>query len=54
MIVVDTSVWIDHLNDKATPEVDVLRELVGRQPILVGDLILCEVLQEIKNRPRRD
>jgi predicted nucleic acid-binding protein len=49
MIVVDTSVWIDHLNDIATPEVTVLRDLVGRQPILVGDLILCEVLQGLRS-----
>lgn len=49
MIVVDTSVWIDHLNDIATPEVIVLRGLVGQQPILMGDLILCEVLQGIRS-----
>jgi predicted nucleic acid-binding protein len=49
MIVVDTSVWIDHLNDIATPEVTELRYLVGREPILVGDLILCEVLQGLRS-----
>ena len=48
MIVVDTSVWIDHLNDIATPEVETLRGLVGLEPILVGDLILCEVLQGLR------
>lgn len=49
MILVDTSVWIDHLNDIATPEVDLLRELVGHQPVLVGDIILCEILQGLRS-----
>ena len=49
MIVVDSSVWIDHLNDRLTPEVQRLRALVGREPILVGDLILLEVLQGLRN-----
>jgi len=48
MIVVDSSVWIDHLNDVATPEVETLRGLVGLEPILMGDLILCEVLQGLR------
>ena len=48
MIVVDSSVWIDHLNDIATPEVETLRGLVGLEPILMGDLILCEVLQGLR------
>lgn len=45
MILVDSSVWIDHLNDCASRQVDILRELVEQEPLLVGDLILCEVLQ---------
>jgi predicted nucleic acid-binding protein len=48
VIVVDTSVWIDHLNDHPTAKVQQLRALVGRQPLLVGDLILCEVLQGLR------
>lgn len=48
MIVVDSSVWIDHLNDHATPEVRHLRALVGREAILVGDVILLEVLQGLR------
>ena len=49
MIVVDSSVWIDHLNDHPTPEVRRLRALVGREAILVGDLVLLEVLQGMRN-----
>ena len=45
MILVDSSVWIDHLNDVVTEQVRRLRELVPAGPLLMGDLILCEVLQ---------
>ncbi|HUB98178.1 MAG TPA: PIN domain nuclease [Stellaceae bacterium] len=49
MIVVDSSVWIDHFNRKVTRQVGLLRSIVGQAPILVGDLILCEVLQGARN-----
>jgi predicted nucleic acid-binding protein len=49
VILVDTSVWVDHLNDNATLQVRTLRQLVGRQRLLVGDLILCEVLQGLRS-----
>jgi predicted nucleic acid-binding protein len=45
MIIVDSSVWIDYFNGKATPETDALDGLLGREPVLTGDLILTEVLQ---------
>jgi hypothetical protein len=47
LIAVDTSVWIDHLNDVTTPQVERLRDIVAnrRALLLVGDLVLCEVLQ---------
>lgn len=45
MIVVDSSVWIDFLGGRRSPQVDRLDTLIGRGKILVGDLILCEVLQ---------
>ncbi len=44
MIVVDSSVWIDHLRGKSTPQVAKLHELVGQELLIVGDVILCEVL----------
>ena len=49
MIVVDTSVWVDHLNDDRTGQVLTLRRLIGHQRLLVGDLILCEVLQGLRS-----
>ena len=45
MIVVDSSVWIDFLNGRAAPHVRRLRALLGTEEIIVGDLMLCEVLQ---------
>jgi predicted nucleic acid-binding protein len=45
MILVDTSVWIDYFNGRPTDEANLLYEILGREPILVGDLILAEVLQ---------
>ena len=49
MIVVDSSVWIDHLNDRRTARVVLLRQVIGRELILVGDLILLEVLQGLRS-----
>jgi predicted nucleic acid-binding protein len=45
MIIVDTSVWIDYFNGVISPATDTLDAALGRQEILVGDLILTEVLQ---------
>jgi predicted nucleic acid-binding protein len=45
VIVVDSSVWIDFLNGRNAPHVDRLRAILGAAEIIVGDLMLCEVLQ---------
>ena len=45
MIVVDSSVWIDFLNGRNVPHVRRLRAVLGTDEIIVGDLMLCEVLQ---------
>jgi predicted nucleic acid-binding protein len=51
LIAVDTSVWVDHLNDVPTPQVERLRDTIGRRQalLLVGDLVLCEVLQGLSS-----
>ena len=49
MILVDTSVWIDHLNNAATGQVVRLRQLIPTTPLLIGDLILCEILQGLRS-----
>jgi predicted nucleic acid-binding protein len=45
LIVVDSSVWIDFLNGRNVPHVRRLRAILGTEEIVVGDLMLCEVLQ---------
>jgi predicted nucleic acid-binding protein len=45
VIVVDSSVWIDFLNGRKAAHVDHLRAALGMDEIIVGDLMLCEVLQ---------
>ena len=49
MILVDSSVWIDHLRNAVTRPVSHLRSLISREEeLLVGDLILCEILQGLR------
>jgi predicted nucleic acid-binding protein len=45
LIVVDSSVWIDFLNGRSLPHVERLRAVLGNEEVVVGDLMLCEMLQ---------
>jgi predicted nucleic acid-binding protein len=45
MWIVDSSVWIDFFNGKATLQTDQLHNALGQVEIGLGDIILCEVLQ---------
>ena len=45
MILVDSSVWIDFFRGTASPQAGRLDALLGKEPLLMGDLILAEVLQ---------
>ena len=45
MILVDSSVWIAYFNGEINPQTDWLHSALGREIIIVGDLILVEVLQ---------
>jgi len=49
VVLVDSSVWIDLLTGAATEPVRRFRELLLAEEILVGDLILCEVLQGVRS-----
>jgi len=49
MILVDSSVRIDYFNGKINPQTDWLDSALGREIIIVGDLILVEVLQDFKS-----
>jgi predicted nucleic acid-binding protein len=45
VILVDSSVWIAHLRGRQTAATAKLGAAVAREPILIGDLILLELLQ---------
>jgi predicted nucleic acid-binding protein len=49
LIVVDSSVWIANLRNHMTPQVARLIELSGREPLIVGDLVMLEVLQSARD-----
>jgi predicted nucleic acid-binding protein len=49
MVIVDTTVWIDYFRGTPTPQVEWLeREMTG-QRLGLTDIILCEVLQGIRD-----
>ena len=45
MILVDSSVWIDYFRGSITSQTEKLDQLLGSEPLAIGDLILTEVLQ---------
>lgn len=45
MVLVDSSVWVDYFNGVPSREADLLDELLGKEIILTGDIILAEVLR---------
>jgi predicted nucleic acid-binding protein len=49
VIVVDSSVWIDFLNGRNARHVQRLRAVLGTDEIIVGDLMLCEILQGLQS-----
>ena len=49
MVIVDTTVWIDYLGGVRNAEADWLDRELDRQRLGLTDLILCEVLQGIRD-----
>lgn len=49
MILVDSSVWIDYFRSADTPQTALLDSLLGQLPLAVGDLIVTEVLQGVRD-----
>ena len=47
MVIVDTTVWIDYFRGQENSETEWLDREVGRQPLGLIDLILCEILQGV-------
>jgi predicted nucleic acid-binding protein len=50
MVIVDTTVWIDYLRGTENPETRWLDRELQRQRLGLTDLILCEVLQGIREQ----
>lgn len=49
MVIVDTTVWVDYLNGRPAPHVGWLERELERQRLGLTDLILCEVLQGVRD-----
>jgi predicted nucleic acid-binding protein len=51
VIVVDSSVWIDHFSGRRSPQVNMLDRLLSTRslPILVGDIVMYEVLCGVRS-----
>lgn len=50
MIVVDTSVWIDVLNEVPSPHADECVRLIERgEPVALTDIVLTEILQGLRD-----
>ena len=49
MILVDSSVWINYFNGISSPETECLHSLLGKEILVIGDLILIEVLQGFRS-----
>ncbi|MGH9599263.1 MAG: type II toxin-antitoxin system VapC family toxin [Terracidiphilus sp.] len=52
MVIVDSSVWIDAINGVPSPHAVWLHLQVDREPVGLTSLILCEVLQGMRNEKR--
>lgn len=49
MVIVDTTVWIDYLQGIRNTETDWLEAELDRQRLGLTDIILCEVLQGVRD-----
>lgn len=49
MVIVDTTVWVDYLRGTSTPETGWLDSELDRQRLGLTDIILCEVLQGVRD-----
>lgn len=49
MVIVDTTVWVDYFRGVRTRETDWLDSELDRQRLGITDIVLCEVLQGVRN-----
>jgi len=54
VVFVDTSVWIDFLAGREVPHVAALQRAIGRTPLDLGDLVLTEILQGVRDDSEAD
>jgi hypothetical protein len=52
MVIVDSTVWIDYLNDRSNPQMEWLDSRLAQEQIGLADLTLCEVLQGFRDHSR--
>lgn len=49
MVIVDTTVWIDYFRGATNPETDWLHRELDQQRLGLTDVIVCEVLQGVRD-----
>jgi predicted nucleic acid-binding protein len=49
VVIVDTTIWIDYFQGVENPEADWLNTELDRQRLGLTDIILCEVLQGVRD-----
>ena len=49
MVIVDTTVWIDYFQGVENPQTEWLNTEIDRQRLGLTDIILCEVLQGVRD-----
>jgi predicted nucleic acid-binding protein len=49
VVIVDTTVWVDYLPGAENPETNWLNTELDRQRLALTDIILCEVLQGVRD-----
>jgi len=49
VVLIDSSVWIEYFNGELNPQTNFLDEILGVEPVGIGDLILLEVLQGFRS-----
>lgn len=49
MVIVDTTVWIDYFRAISNPQTEWLDDELGRRRLGLTDVILCEVLQGVRD-----
>jgi predicted nucleic acid-binding protein len=49
VVIVDTTIWVDYFQGASNPETDWLHAELDRQRLGLTDVILCEVLQGVRD-----